>query len=154
MWPELLLRVLRGEAVDWKELVERHTPQRRCVGCNCRCVKGEFLLSQWNRKDEMHRCIACMEKKREAGTPFECMNCFEWKSASAFDDKNLQRYAHRVCTDCIEKRPCIACGVAKVQEDFTPTRDHQEPHTGYVQGLHDSTNRSRRWGSVSGSASR
>ena len=69
-----MLRVLRGEAVDWKELEERHTPQRRCVGCKCRCFKDEFLLSQWNRKDDMHRCIQCMEKKREAGTPFECMN--------------------------------------------------------------------------------
>ena len=43
-----------------------------------------------------------------------------WKSASAFDEKNLQRYVHRVCVDCIEKRACIECGVAKVQEEFTP----------------------------------
>ena len=118
--PELLLRVLRGEEVDWEEIEKRHTPQRRCVGCNAQCFKDEFLLSQWNRKDEKHRCTACVEKKREEGTPFECMNCFLWKSASAFDEKNLQRYVHRVCVDCIEKRACIECGVAKVQEEFTP----------------------------------
>ena len=114
-----MLRVLRGDAVDWKEVEERHTPQRRCVGCSCRCFKDEFLLSQWNRKDEMHRCNACLDKQREAGTPFECTTCFQWKAAAAFDEQNMRRYAHRVCVDCIEKRVCIACGTAKVQDDFT-----------------------------------
>ena len=105
----------------WEEIEKRHIPQRRCVGRNSHCFKDKVVLSQWNRKDEMHRCTACVDKQREAGTPFECMNCFEWKPAIAFEEKNLHRYMHRVCTDCIEKRQCIACGVAKTQEDFTST---------------------------------
>ena len=32
----------------------------------------------------------------------------------------MAEYKYRAGTDYIEKRPCIACGVAKRQEDFTP----------------------------------
>ena len=115
-----MLKVLRGDAVDWKEIEERHTPQRLCVGCNTRCFKDEFRLSQWNRKDNMQRCNACIDQQCEAGTPFECMNCFHWKSVNALDEKNLHRRVHRVCVDCIETRACLECGVPKAQEDFTP----------------------------------
>ena len=40
--PELLLRVLRGEAVDWRALEEKYTPRRRCAGCEELRFKDEF----------------------------------------------------------------------------------------------------------------
>ena len=48
------------------------------------------------------------------------MHCFHWKSANAFDEKNLHRRAHRVCVDCIATRVCLECGVPEAQEEFTP----------------------------------
>ena len=33
--PELLLRVLRGEPVDWKQIEEEHMPSKCCNGCFC-----------------------------------------------------------------------------------------------------------------------
>eukprot|EP00972_Heterocapsa_arctica_P038550 5681802-Heterocapsa_arctica.AAC.1 len=54
--PELLLRKLRGEAIDWDAIAEKYTPHRRCIVCDHMRFKDEFALSQWNRKDHRHQC--------------------------------------------------------------------------------------------------
>ena len=38
----LLLRVLRGEDVDWKALEGKFTPQRECAGCGEERFKDEY----------------------------------------------------------------------------------------------------------------
>jgi hypothetical protein len=119
--PELLLKTLRGEAVDWKAIEELHTPHRRCTLCGFSVFKQDFLALQWNRKDGMHCCKACVEKKKEAGTPYECTNCHLWKAADAFHLQDLggQR-SRRVCKDCDEKRKCSGpCESAKSKGDFS-----------------------------------
>ena len=54
--PELLLRVLRGERVDWKAIEERYTPSKKCVVCDFRVFKDGFLATQWTRKDKFSCC--------------------------------------------------------------------------------------------------
>ena len=46
--PELLLRQLRGEALDWKAIEEKCTPRTRCVECNFVQFKEQFSMAQWN----------------------------------------------------------------------------------------------------------
>ena len=61
--PSLLLRALRGEVINWKEIEESFTPSRQCSGCLLQCYKQEFHLSQFNRKDKRHYCKLCVEHK-------------------------------------------------------------------------------------------
>jgi len=118
--PELLLKTLRGEYVDWAAIQKKHTPSRRCSGCACIRWKDDFALSQWNRKDEKHFCQECVAKKAASGTPMECMGaCGLWKSAAVFSSENLAKTLHRVCIDCVERRLCETCAVAKLQAEFT-----------------------------------
>ena len=99
--PELLLKTLRGEHVDWKAVEEKHTPSRLCTGCGRMPFKHEFTLAQWNRKDGKHYCSECVAAKRAAGVPVECLGaCGLWKAESAFAKDNVGRRLHRVCTDC------------------------------------------------------
>ena len=65
----MLLKALRREAIDWKEIMERHMPQRQCHGF---CVgvagaawklKEEFSASEW--KDTIDpNCKVCMARRR------------------------------------------------------------------------------------------
>jgi hypothetical protein len=54
--PVLLLKHLRGEQLDWKEIEEKYMPSKRCVGCNCVQLKDAFLEGQWNREDKISFC--------------------------------------------------------------------------------------------------
>ena len=117
--PSLLLRMLRGEKIDWKEIEKSFTPSRPCNGCSLMCYKQEFHLSQFNRKDERHFCRVCVERKAKEGTPYECRKCFFWKAAEAFDERNLARHYYRICQDCVERRQCRSCMEDKQQEEFT-----------------------------------
>ena len=57
--PELLLRVLRGEAVDWQAIEEKHMPSNMCHDCDTKTFKGEFSEAQWKRKDGKRICKNC-----------------------------------------------------------------------------------------------
>ena len=46
--PELLLRHLRGEDLDWSELDAKHTLTTICTGCDKTKFKDEFHFRQWN----------------------------------------------------------------------------------------------------------
>ena len=117
---ELLLRVLRGEEIDWQAIEEKHTPKGYCTGCGFVQFKESFPPSQFSRKDDRRFCSGCVKAKKKAGTPYECANCLLWKAGAAFS-KNVEyvRADRRVCSDCEERRECKACGVAKIQADFT-----------------------------------
>ena len=119
--PELLLKTLRGEHVDWKAIEEEYTPSKRCIVCGFVCFKQEFAPSQWDRKDKLSCCMSCVERKQDSGTPYECMNWHLWKAEEAFNDVDLsyQRF-RRVCKDCDEKRLCRGgCGRHLSKGSFT-----------------------------------
>ena len=54
--PELLLRFLKGEKLDWVSLEAKHTPKSRCVQCHFVKFKEQFNLAQWARKEKC--CVA------------------------------------------------------------------------------------------------
>ena len=49
--PELLLKHLRGEDIDWKAIEEEYMPRDKCVNCGGVKYKHAFPLQQWTRKD-------------------------------------------------------------------------------------------------------
>jgi hypothetical protein len=132
--PELLLKVLRGEFVDWKDIEEKFTPSGRCAGCGAVKFKQDFALQQWNRKcdhcvEKKRRCThskhckICVAAKLEAGTPLDCSKCGCWKPLDAFDEDQIhhKKINSRLCKDCIEQRLCRGeCGQEKSEQAFTP----------------------------------
>ena len=110
--PELLLKTLRGEHIDWKAIEEQHTPSLRCVQCDFVILKDGFLASQWSRKDAFSCCRKCVQQKKDAGTPYECTNCHFWTCVETFKrDKLDARCGRRVCKDCVAvlELSCFVC---------------------------------------------
>jgi hypothetical protein len=118
--PELLLKTLRGEHVDWKAIEEKYTPSKRCVACGFLVFKQDFLATQWSRKDGFAVCKACVQRKKDAGAPYECGSCHIWKSEAAFPFSQLHyQRSHRVCKDCDDRRKCKTCGEYKLEKEFS-----------------------------------
>ena len=71
--------------------------------------------------DKLPVCKPCLEKKKQAGTPFECMSCHQWKAAEGFHYIQMgNRHLRRVCADCHDKRRCVGpCKLLKPVNDFT-----------------------------------
>ena len=73
--PTLLLKHLRHEHIDWKEIENRLTPKRNCHGpCRLTRFKDDFDKCEWSNKTDPH-CKACMAKLRAVGTPHRCTRC-------------------------------------------------------------------------------
>ena len=87
--------------------------------CGFMVFKSDFQLGQFNRKDNRHCCKTCVEKKKAAGTPFECTSCHLRKSEAAFAMKDSRQFfwSHRVCNDCDEKRICRCVWDGQVRFD-------------------------------------
>ena len=47
--PELLLKVLRGEHIDWQAVEEKHMPSHMCAACDTKQFKAEFSEEQWRQ---------------------------------------------------------------------------------------------------------
>ena len=112
---KLLMKVLRGEDIDWRKIEDTYTPSRHCTGCGFTRFKDEYFQSQWTRTDGCSVCRKCVEAKKSAGTPLECMGCHSWKALSAFaeSDHHFRRFLHRRCFDCSALRECSECKIAK-----------------------------------------
>ena len=104
--PATLLKVWRGENIDWAALEEKHIPRRRCTGCEAVTYKEDFAPSQWNRRDSRHYCQKCVKTRVQQGTPLECLKCYKWKSEAEFSEDQRQNRKHRVCEGCIDRREC------------------------------------------------
>ena len=59
--PELLLKTLRGEYIDWKAIEEKHTPSAMCCLCSFLRFKQEFAPSQWGRQAQFRGCTQCVK---------------------------------------------------------------------------------------------
>ena len=120
--PSLLLRHLRGEQLDWAAIEAKYTPRERCSECNYVYCKEHFQTLQWNRKDQLSVCKACVADQKSQGTPFRCNICGLWKSETAFacNQQHGMCLVRRVCADCIEKRQCSRCHERKEELGFTP----------------------------------
>ena len=113
----LLLRVWRGEDIDWKAIELEHMPSKRCPGCNFVKYKHDYPISEWKHNDKRGNCSKCLARHREEGNPFECNACCRWLPAEAFLAQQcyVQSTHKRVCLECMETRECKSCHVHKVE---------------------------------------
>lgn len=77
--PTLLLKVLRGEDIDWEAIEQTMRPTKRCVDCGDRREKKEYSTPDWRDKADGWR-KDCTQKMEEAGTPLRCARCHDWKT--------------------------------------------------------------------------
>ena len=131
----MLLKLLRGDQIDWKAIEEKHTPRRLCAECAFVGCRNDFAPSQFARKDGRHVCTACVADRAKAGTPVQCTTCLLWKPAGAFG-KNVEhmRVERRVCGACEERRRCRGCGVAKDETAFTKAEWTHAGKTNHPRG--------------------
>ena len=100
---ELLLRVWRGDHVDWEALRAKYLEERTCGECAEK--KG---VGQWNRGDPERVCRECTARHRDAGEPYQCNVCRFWFSEAAFPTKHRRN-----------ESACYRCHRCKVKKTVT-----------------------------------
>ncbi len=83
--PDLLLRVLRGEHIDWAAIEAEHMPSHMCAGCVSKQFKKEFSGPQWKRKDGKKYCLTCEKELSCDGQRRQCNWCFFWRTEDMFE---------------------------------------------------------------------
>jgi len=121
--PSLLLRVLRGEKIDWEAVEDKHTPSARCRGpCMTVRFQDEFSEREWRNREDPH-CKECLKRLKEQGETHRCMRCRQWFARSEFKvgGTNADRL---VCSDCKkgQLRTCKVCLKEKSEEYFPATK--------------------------------
>ena len=84
---DLLMKVWRGEDINWARLEEEHMPKKYCPGCFIYKPKQDYHLCEWNKDEERGNCIQCIKRRIKDGAPYECNECLEWFCKEAFDEK-------------------------------------------------------------------
>ena len=73
----------------------------------------------------------CVNAMKKDGTPFECTICLLWKSGASFGKgAEHARADRRVCNDCVKRRTCRGCGVAKDKASLTEGEWHHAAKEG------------------------
>ena len=118
---DLLMKVWRGEDIDWSTIEEKHMPNKYCPACAILKPKQEYAGSEWNKDNQRGNCKKCIAIRTKDGAPYECNVCYEWFCAEAFLPQQLHHAAThtRVCLGCLETRTCISCHVEKYKTYFT-----------------------------------
>jgi hypothetical protein len=120
--PNLLLRVLRGEGVDWEAIEQQHMPSHMCRGCNTKAFKVEFSEPQWKRKDGQRLCKSCERECSRSGAKKQCKWCGDWQPEDMFEPNVWRKRdpSDLGCRNCTEKRTCRGkCGEPKSQSQFS-----------------------------------
>ena len=117
---DLLLRHLRGDAINWQALLAKYCEERVCSTCAERKQSTAFTPGQWKRSDTDRVCRECTKHYADAGTPWQCNVCKLWHVEANFPAKHRQRQCSffRVCLTCELKKPCFKCGVPKPEKDY------------------------------------
>ena len=118
---ELLLRVWRGDRVDWEALRAKYLEERMCSECGENKGKAVFTVGQWKRGDAERVCRECAARHRDAGEPYQCNVCRFWFSQEAFATKHRRNEStcYRVCCACEVQKPCHRCKVKKPMTEYT-----------------------------------
>ena len=106
----LLLKKLRCEHIDWANIARQMQPRKPCHRCEIAKVQEEFSATEWRTKGDIC-CKECIKGMEEAGTPYLCSRCMQWKAAQKYSVHNLRRGKNRLCVDCVgkETRECCRC---------------------------------------------
>ena len=136
--PDLLLKKLRGETIDWAALREARRPCAKC--CRCQQIKqlDTYEQKQWElaRANKSAICRMCKDgrvpKRRrqleaESLERYQYFGCNTNKIAEAFPRAQLaQKNAEtlRRCLKCVQvhraEMECCRCKDTKAQLDFEP----------------------------------
>ena len=118
---ELLLRVWRGDQVDWEALRAKYLEERLCGECGENKGKAAFTVGQWNRRDGPRACRECTARHRDAGEPYQCSICRLWFSEEAFPMKQRRNANsfYRVCHACELRKPCYICHIKKAESEYS-----------------------------------
>ncbi|CAK0869607.1 unnamed protein product, partial [Prorocentrum cordatum] len=108
------------ELIDWHAIEKEFMPSGRCTLRASVKYKNQYALGQWSRDDGLRVCSLCLEGKKSAGTPWQCMECGIWKGQDAFhaSQHHSSKLTSRRCVDCPERRKCVACEVRKYEGAF------------------------------------
>ena len=113
----LLLRVWRGERIDWARFRDEHLQERPCSECAERKPQKAFSMAQWRRPETDRVCKECLRNRADAGTPWQC-----WGPPDAFPgekQKNRRNTCARVCLNCKQQKLCSKCKRKLSEEAFS-----------------------------------
>jgi hypothetical protein len=136
--PDLLLKKLRGEAIDWATIREATRPCSTCKECQQVLPMDAFEQKQWElvRANRTGMCRTCKDgvipKRRrkvdgDGLEKHECFGCNMIKIAEAFPRAQLaqdvaQKLRH--CLKCCQAQraqmQCLRCLDTKVSSEFEP----------------------------------
>ena len=88
---DLLLRHLRGDAINWQALLVKYCEERVCSTCAERKQSTAFTPGQWKRSDTDRVCRECTKHYADAGTPWQCNVCKLWHVETNLPEKHRQR---------------------------------------------------------------
>ena len=133
----LLLRIWRGETINWVEIENEYMPRRTCVGCLCRKFQKEYTKTEWEKKHKQVYCIECLLEFKMAGKHFQCNACYVWLPETAFASRlrTLRFSRTRVCDMCSTRNICH-------QHDAVNDKVHKEDTTMGVHYLKHATQQS------------
>ncbi|CAK0847356.1 unnamed protein product, partial [Prorocentrum cordatum] len=107
--PEILLRTLRGDDLEWEAIEQEFASSGRRAVCGRTKHKNQYpAVGQWSRADGLRACSACLEDKKR-------WKCQEACRASQHHSSKLTT---RRCVDCPERRSCREREVRTCEEAF------------------------------------
>ena len=134
--PDLLLRQLRGHAIDWAAYRDAKRPCSTCQTCREVLPMDMYPHQQWEkvRANQLGICTACktgVDPKRrrkleaESLQKHQCFGCETMKIAEAFPRAQLvgtQDETSRKCLKCLQasrtEMQCRRCAEIKPQAEF------------------------------------
>ena len=117
----LLLKVWRGEEIDWDVLRAKYLEEKPCAECTVQKRKNEYTAGQWKRNDEKRICKECVVRHVENGEPWQCSVCCCWRGPAQFPAKHQKPSCafYRVCLTCKELKKCDLCGQHLEEKNFS-----------------------------------
>ena len=138
--PRLLLKHLRGEAIDWAVYRDAKRPCAACEKCQQVLPLDAFEQKQWEfvRSNKLAICVTCKtgrdrmhrgKLQADSLQRFECMGCRSMKIADAFPRAQLEQpkaETMRQCLKCVQTQraegmQCRKCLETKLPESFDPS---------------------------------
>ena len=98
----LLLKVWRGEQIDWERLRAKYVEEKPCAECGVQKRKKEYTTGQWKRDENKRICKECVARHVEDGEPWQCFVCACWRGPAQFPAKHQRAQCafYRVCMTC------------------------------------------------------
>ena len=117
----LLLKVWRGEDIDWELLRAKYLEEKPCAECGVRKRKDEYTVGQWKRAEDKRICKECVARHVEDGAPWQCSVCSCWREPALFPAKHqrAQCQFYRVCLTCKEQKKCDLCERLLEEKEFS-----------------------------------